>query len=382
MNNKRYKIKETIDIFISENDDDESVILTFHVMTTRDRIQIKTNRDVATFIASLDGEKNINDINDSMGGVSETDIRNLINFLNNHRLIYDTKEQENINKRFSRQITFWDDFVLNRSGNDTQCILENKKIVLFGCGSVGARIVETLVRSGVKNITLIDYKIVEWSNSIRHSFFNVENIGKPKVEALSNFLKKINKEIKITTHFGKLIPDSDLSKFIPEETDLIINTCDEPYIGHTSLKIGRYAQFKKIPLYISGGFDAHLMSSGELINPPHTPCIDCVQKTFSNALKNWKPIYNIPMINVSDTDTDTDTDTDKIYFEDYIQGGPGGLALMSGFSANLSCMQLLHFLLDDSAFEYNSNRFEYLPNSGTMTSFELNKQNNCGICNE
>nr|WP_275938436.1 hypothetical protein [Pectobacterium brasiliense] len=59
MNSKRYKIKETVDIFISEDEQENTILLTFHIMTTRDRIEIKTNKNVASFIASLDGVKKV-----------------------------------------------------------------------------------------------------------------------------------------------------------------------------------------------------------------------------------------------------------------------------------------------------------------------------------
>ncbi|MFJ5510108.1 HesA/MoeB/ThiF family protein [Pectobacterium jejuense] len=374
MNSKKYKIKETVDIFISENEQENTVLLTFHIMTTRDRIEIKTNKHVASFIASLDGEKSIHDIIHSMGNIRLDEISKLMDFLLNQHLIFDVENKENDNLRFSRQITFWDDFVLDRSGKETQSILENKKIVLFGCGAVGAKIIEILVRAGINNVTLIDYKSMSASNAVRHCYYSDDYIGNPKVEALSEFLTNINKNIKIHSSFEKLVPDSDLSTLIPDGADLIINTCDEPYIGHTSLKLGRYAQSKNIPLYVSGGFDAHLMSSGELIFPPRTPCIDCAQSTFSKALKGWKPVYSM-------VENQPSVSLTPVQNNHYIPGGPGGLAMMSGFSANLCCMQLLHFLLDDSAFSYNNHRHEYLPNSGLMTQFELVKQDGCKICN-
>ncbi|MCL6361824.1 HesA/MoeB/ThiF family protein [Pectobacterium polaris] len=374
MNSKKYKIKETVDVFISENEQENTVLLTFHIMTTRDRIEIKTNKHVASFIASLDGEKSIHDIIHPMGNIRLDEISKLMDFLLNHHLIFDVENKENDNLRFSRQITFWDDFVLDRSGKETQSILENKKIVLFGCGAVGAKIIEILVRAGINNVTLIDYKSMSASNAVRHCYYSDDYIGKPKVEALSEFLTNINKNIKIHTNFEKFVPNSDLSTLIPDGADLIINTCDEPYIGHTSLKLGRYAQSKNIPLYVSGGFDAHLMSSGELIFPPRTPCIDCAQSTFSKALKGWKPVYSM-------VENQPSVSLTPVQNNHYIPGGPGGLAMMSGFSANLCCMQLLHFLLDDSAFSYNNHRHEYLPNSGLMTQFELVKQDGCKICN-
>ena len=87
------------------------------------------------------------------------------------------------------------------------------------------------------------------------------------------------------------MPQTDLNNWITDDVDLVINGCDEPYIGHTSLKIGRFLQKKNIPMYVMGGFDAHLMSSGELVFSPYTPCIDCCQQTFQKALTNWKPTY-------------------------------------------------------------------------------------------
>ncbi|MBA2798694.1 ThiF family adenylyltransferase [Aeromonas veronii] len=373
MLNKIFKVKETVDIFITENELDEFITLTFHVMTTRDRLEIKTNRNVAKFIASFNGETSVGNIIKSIGSIKYEDAKKLIDFLLLHHLIYDTSQQPISNPRFNRQVTFWDDFVLERSGTETQNILENKKIVIFGCGSIGGRIAEILVRSGVKNITIVDYKQVRKSDSIRHCYYNPSYIGKPKPLALSNFLSKINSEVKVKSYCEKLLPETDLSNYINNEIDLVINTCDEPYIGHTSLKIGRFLNQLKIPLYISGGFDAHLMSSGELIFPPLTPCIDCAQNTFSKALKEWKPIY---------TEVERDSIKSNSFRTPYISGGPGGLAMMSGFSANLCCIKILQFLLDDSTFDYKCERYEYLPNMGDMTRFTLKKQEGCIICHE
>lgn len=376
MYNEVYKVKDTVDVFISENEQNSTVILNFHIMTTRDRIEIKTNKHVARFIASFDGEKNLSEIVSEIGNLKSEDVTKLIEFLLNQHLIFNVAHPIHDDLRFSRQITFWDDFVLDRPGQETQAILENKKIVLFGCGAVGAKIIEILARAGVNHITLIDYKIMSEASAVRHNYYSYKRVGEPKVDVLSDFLARINKNILIKKHFEKLMPDSDLSKLIPDDTDLIINTCDEPYIGHTSLKLGRYAQSKKIPLYVAGGFDAHLMSSGELINPPKTPCIDCTQNTFSRALKGWKPVYSMIENPRSFASTPVNVESNN-----YISGGPGGLAIMSGFSASLCCMQLLHFLLDDSAFAYNNRRYEYLPNNGNMTQFELEKQDGCEICN-
>lgn len=375
MNKILYKLKDTVDIFLSEDKKKDYIIVTFNIMTTRERIKIKANKRVALFIANIDGEKTIDEIIKIVGNTSKESAYKLIEFLLNHHLIVPITDSSNSNLRFSRQIAFWDDFVLDRPGEETQTILENKKIILFGCGAVGSKIIEILARAGVKNIVLFDYKLLSISNSARHCYYDNKKINNKKVKVLSEFLLKINKNININTHHEKLIPNTDLSKIIDEDVDLIINTCDEPYIGHTSLKLGRYAHSKNIPLYIAGGFDAHLMSSGELISPPFTPCIDCIQNTFSNALQGWKPIYSqLPTPHQHNIPKNHDNNK-------YIIGGPGGLEAMSNFSANFSCIKLLHFLLNDSAFEYNNYRYEYLINSGQLTKVELLKQQGCDTCN-
>jgi hypothetical protein len=46
---------------------------------------------------------------------------------------------------------------------------------------------------------------------------------------------------------------------------LIVNAADEPYIGYTSIKLSRYAVKNSLPLFVAGGFDAHLASIGEMI---------------------------------------------------------------------------------------------------------------------
>jgi hypothetical protein len=132
MDSKIYKIKETVDIFISSEDNTDNVKLTFHVMTTRDRLEIKTNKNVARFIASLDGIKTINDIVTEMGSLRSKDVDKLITFLLNQHFIYDVNNICDIEPRFSRQITFWDDFVLERPGVETQHILRAKRLFYLG----------------------------------------------------------------------------------------------------------------------------------------------------------------------------------------------------------------------------------------------------------
>ena len=62
MLNKIYKLQDTVDIYISEMEDSRKVFLTFHKMTTRDKVELIVGRAVAEFLALLDGIKTVIEI--------------------------------------------------------------------------------------------------------------------------------------------------------------------------------------------------------------------------------------------------------------------------------------------------------------------------------
>jgi molybdopterin/thiamine biosynthesis adenylyltransferase len=375
MLNRKFKIKDTIDIFISETEYSSIVLIIFHKMTTRDRIELKANKSVAQILALLNGKDRVIDILDKIGNYDKKQALKLFEFLTHNHLITDINNDQK-NHRYKRQISYFDDMILDQHGEETQLILESKKVVILGCGSVGSSIAEILVRAGILDITLVDYKKITEQNLARHLFASTNHIGMYKAVALANFCREINANLNVRIHCEMLLPNTDLSKWIPNNTSIVINSCDEPYIGHTSLKIGRFLNDKHIALYIMGGFDAHLMSSGELILPPQTPCIDCAQQTFTKALGAWKPVYS------DTTATNPEYDMDNYLNNSYIAGGPGGLAIMSGFSSNLSALNILQFLTSNGGFTQPIKRYEYLINKGQMTDFVLQKQDNCNVCNK
>ncbi|UOO77372.1 ThiF family adenylyltransferase [Neisseria sp. Dent CA1/247] len=379
MLNKKFKLQDTLDVYISEVENDK-VVVTFSRMTTRERLEIIAHRNVATLLACLNGKQTVSELLTTLGHFDTKQALKLLDFLQSKHLIYETDNKVTENSRYSRQIAYFDDMVLNQSGNESQQKLQTKHIVIIGCGAVTGAIAEILARAGVEKFTLIDDKKVRQSDLLRHLFCRLNHIGTYKTDVLANYLKKINYKVETKVFREKLLPKTDLNHWITADVDLVINGCDEPYIGHTSLKIGRFLQTKNIPMYIMGGFDAHLMSSGELVFPPQTPCIDCCQQTFQKALADWKPIYS--EVEKPDMLVKEINNTSISHEQLFDIGGSGGLSAMSLFSANLSCLRIIQFLIGDTTFNYKTERYEYLINKGEMTSFEMIKQINfCGVCN-
>ena len=84
--------------------------------------------------------------------------------------------------------------------------LNNATVAVIGVGGVGGICAITLARSGVGNIIIQDFDVVEESNINRQIVANYNTIGKSKVEVLYDQIKEINPNcnvIKLNSFFDK-----------------------------------------------------------------------------------------------------------------------------------------------------------------------------------
>lgn len=90
-----------------------------------------------------------------------------------------------------------------------------ERIHIIGCGAVGSTLAENLARFGITKITLHDFDIVEEKNVANQMYTN-EDVGKPKVEALADILKRINPMIStdLRTNPKGWTPDTKLTGYV------------------------------------------------------------------------------------------------------------------------------------------------------------------------
>ena len=95
-----------------------------------------------------------------------------------------------MNKRFLRnQILFFDKDLSK---------LANLKVIIFGVGGVGGQVVEMLTRSGMENLTLVDFDRVNITNINRQIIALESTIDKLKVEVFKDRILDINPNAKVT----------------------------------------------------------------------------------------------------------------------------------------------------------------------------------------
>ena len=83
-------------------------------------------------------------------------------------------------------------------GKDIIKSLKKKHILICGVGGVGSFVAEALARSGIGELTLIDFDVIDSTNLNRQLMTNKNNIGSIKVDELAKHLKEIS-DVKIHT---------------------------------------------------------------------------------------------------------------------------------------------------------------------------------------
>lgn len=82
-------------------------------------------------------------------------------------------------------------------GEDKLQSLSHKHVAVFGVGGVGSFVCEALVRSGIEELSIIDFDIIDITNLNRQLMTSTHNIGKKKVDVLKDRLLAILPELKI-----------------------------------------------------------------------------------------------------------------------------------------------------------------------------------------
>ena len=109
-------------------------------------------------------------------------------------------------------------------GQDGFDKLTNKHVAIFGLGGVGGFATETLARSGIGKLTIVDFDKVDITNINRQIIADIQSIGRYKTDVFEERLKKINRNIVINKITKKYIPGNSEEFF--DDYDYIVDAID------------------------------------------------------------------------------------------------------------------------------------------------------------
>ncbi|MGL5440105.1 MAG: tRNA threonylcarbamoyladenosine dehydratase [Filifactoraceae bacterium] len=109
--------------------------------------------------------------------------------------------------------------------------LKGSHVAIYGVGGVGGFAVEALVRSGVGEVSIIDFDKVELSNINRQIIANDSSVGRVKVEVMKERLLAINPKLKLNCFSDKYTSENrvGLSKsldFVVDAIDIVTSKLD------------------------------------------------------------------------------------------------------------------------------------------------------------
>ena len=104
--------------------------------------------------------------------------------------------------------------------------IQNIKVLIVGLGGVGGYALETLVRSGVLNIDILDFDKIDITNLNRQIITNNNNIDKYKVDEAYNRALSINPKLNIKK-YNIYLDEKNIHNILINNYDYIIDACDK-----------------------------------------------------------------------------------------------------------------------------------------------------------
>ena len=110
-------------------------------------------------------------------------------------------------------------------GDEAMQAVAAKRVIIFGVGGVGSWCAESLIRSGIHHLTIVDSDRVCASNINRQLMATTLTVGQVKVHALKERLLSINPQADITT-IEKVFNEESADTFDLDSYDYIIDAID------------------------------------------------------------------------------------------------------------------------------------------------------------
>jgi tRNA A37 threonylcarbamoyladenosine dehydratase len=110
-------------------------------------------------------------------------------------------------------------------GSDAMERLDQRRVIIFGVGGVGSWCAESLVRSGISRLTIVDSDCVSVTNINRQLMATTKTVGQVKVDALKERLLSINPKAEITA-LQQVFSEETAESFQLDTYDYIIDAID------------------------------------------------------------------------------------------------------------------------------------------------------------
>lgn len=171
--------------------------------------------------------------------------------------------------------------------------LQRSNIILFGLGGVGGFVAEFLVRSGIKNLTIVDFDTIDETNINRQIIALSNNLGSYKTIEFEKRLKLINPNINLIIKTCKL-KEENIEDFELEKFTYVIDAIDD-FSAKTAIIKYCYEKKKNFICSLAVGrkYDIPNYRVDSILNTTYDPIAKKLRKfAKENCIKNFKVVYS------------------------------------------------------------------------------------------
>ena len=103
--------------------------------------------------------------------------------------------------------------------------IKNKTVLIIGLGGVGSYTVESLIRSGIESLIIVDNDKIDITNLNRQLMTNLDNIGEYKTKVWVDRISKINPHCQVR-EITTFIDKENIDTLFEYDVDYVIDACD------------------------------------------------------------------------------------------------------------------------------------------------------------
>ena len=177
--------------------------------------------------------------------------------------------------------------------------LRRSHVLIVGVGGVGSWVAEALARSGIGQMTLVDWDDICFSNTNRQIHAMTGTAGRAKVEILAERIHLINPECK-TNAIREFYSDRNADQLISGNLDYVVDAIDRK---NAKIHLITRCRQMDIPVIVSGGaggrVDPSKIRTTDLRDSYNDPLLAQIRKQLRRNLgmrNRHRKKFNIPCV--------------------------------------------------------------------------------------
>lgn len=172
--------------------------------------------------------------------------------------------------------------------------LQHSHIIVFGVGGVGGFAIEALVRSGIGEISIVDFDTVDLTNLNRQIIATQDSIGKLKTSVMRDRLLSINPNVIVHEFPEKFSMENSDLFFKDKKYDYIVDAID---LVTSKLALAEIAKNLSIPIISSMGtgnkIEPTMLEVADINKTSVCPLARVMRKELKNrGIKKLKVVYS------------------------------------------------------------------------------------------